>query len=100
MKIIDVIKTNKKIQFAIIFLFFVLIVFCYLLFKLNKEKQVQPEVEKDLLQIVNEFSETIENKEDPKVILEKVNDFEESLPEKKSSEDLLKITENFSQNSN
>ena len=97
MKIIDFFKKNNKIIFGIVFISIIAISVFY--FK-NKKKEIQPEVEKTLLEVVNEFSEKIENKEDPEVILSKISDFSENIPEKKTPDDLLKIVENFSQNNN
>ncbi len=92
MVVINFLKEKYKILILISSICIILGVTLFFLFFKKEEK-------KDLLDIVNEFSETIENKEDPEKLLLKVEEFSSKI-EEKTSEDLLKNVDNFSQNNN
>lgn len=87
---------NFKVIGALIILIGIILLLTFI--KRSTQEPVPQSTEKDLLQTVNEFSETIEDKEDPEVILSGTEDFSEEMTEEENSGVLLQATENFSEN--
>lgn len=94
MKALSFISENKKRISITLLLIGVLILISFIID--NKKEKVQTEPPKDLLQIVDDFSNTIENKEDTEKILKNVEDFSKTATTSQDTVDILTRVDSFS----
>lgn len=89
---------NKVVRISSIIVIGVIIILVFIVKFYTKEEVVQPIKEKELSEIVDDFSASLENKKSPQELRNYVDKFSADLPENEKNVNALESVDNFSNN--